>query len=69
MPTDGKIPIVAAMATAYGKSYDDSLRKYNALSRQEQANLENSYVDNNMGYGPEAWSAYCDAKKARGESW
>lgn len=64
-----KIPIVAAMATAYGKSYNDSLKKYNALSKSEQANLENDYVDNNMGYGPDAWNVYCDAKRARGETW
>jgi len=64
-----KIPIVAAMATAYGKSYDDSLTKYNALSAQEKTSLEDDYLDNNMGFGPDAWSAYCDAKKARGESW
>jgi len=69
MSTDERIPIVAAMATAYGKSYDDSLKKYNALSKQEQTNLENSYVDNNMGYGPDAWDAYCEAKRARGETW
>ena len=69
MSTEQRIPIVAAMATAYDKSYDDSLKKYNALSKQEQANLEAGYRDNNMGYGKEAWDVYCELKKARGEDW
>lgn len=69
MAKEPKIPIVAAMAVAYGKSYEDSLKKYKTFSEQERVQTEQSYLDNNMGYGPDAWEAYCDAKRSRGETW
>ena len=64
---DKKIPIVAAMAVAYGMSYKESLAKYNSFSEQEKIDTEEMYLDNNMGFGPEAWKAYCDAKRELGE--
>ena len=66
---DKKIPIVAVRAVAYGMSYEEALAKYNSASEREKIGVEEMYLDNNMGFGPEAWKAYCDAKRVLGEPW
>lgn len=64
-----KIPFVAAMSVLTNSSYDSCLEKYNGMTEAERINSEETYLENNMGYGPDAWNAYCDAKRARGETW
>ena len=64
-----KIPIVAAMEVLTGREYGELLDEYNDMSPEMKVNVEATYNENNMGYGPEAREAYCDAKRALGESW
>lgn len=69
MSDNSKIPIVVADSIITGRSYSDSLKSYNSMTAEQQRSMEDMYLDNNMGYGKEAWSAYCEAKRARGETW
>ena len=64
-----KVPLLAAMEVLTGRDYDEMLEEWEAMTPEQRAGADATYCDNNMGYGPEAWEAYCDAKRALGESW
>ena len=62
MKEQRKIPVVAAQAVISGRSYSACLKEYEAMTPQEQAEVDDEYVSNNMGYGIEAWKAYTEAR-------
>lgn len=62
MSNEPKIPFVAAMSALTKKSYETCLNTYNEMSPSERIMSEESYLENNMGYGPEAWAAYKSAQ-------
>ena len=64
-----RVPVVAAHVVITGRSYEELLAEYESWTPEQQAMTDEVYCRDNMGYGPEAWEAYCDAKRALGESW